>query len=169
MIKSLLCGKQKSFKENFIEAAQAAGGDRKVSQDMTYGGMCILSRILHKLYKGFSSADFNEKAARSVATIASIIILSMETELELFGLVIDSEQAVLTSTMMILTSIFKRNHPEAEAYYKSGLNAYKVVLSNYGKSENVKTYFNDIHTMTIKYIETRDDRYIESSRSLVIK
>lgn len=169
MIKSLLCGKQKSFKEKFIETAIVSGGDKKASLDMTYGAVCILSKMLHRLYRDFLKLEFNEKAARSVATIASIIVLSMERELEAFGVVVDSEQAVLTATILILTSVFERNNADANTYYKSGTNAYKVILSNYGKSESVKSYFNDVYAMTINYIETRDNQYIESCKPLVIK
>lgn len=169
MIRALLCRKPKSFKEKFIEAAAACGGDKKTSRDMTSGAMCILSKILHRLYKEFSRCDFNERAARSVATIASIIVLSMERDLEAFGVVIDSEQAVLATTIIILTTIFKVNQVEADKYYHSGKNAYKVILSNYGKSESVKSYFNDVHTMTISYIETLDDQYLDSYQQLIIK
>jgi len=169
MIKSLLCGKQKNFKEKFIAAATASSGERKASLDMNYGMICILSKMLHRLYKDFLKSEFNEKAARSVATIASIIVLSMERELEVFGVMVDSEQAVMTATILILTSIFKRNPVEADAYYHLGTNTYKVILSNYNKSESVKSYFNDVHTMTINYIESLDGQYLESCKQLVIK
>ena len=169
MIKSLLGVKKKSFKEKFVEAATASGGGRKASLDMTYGMVCILSKMLHRLYKDFLKNDLNEKAARSVATIASIIALSMEQELEAFGIMVDSEQAILTATILILTSIFKRSQAEVDTYYRAGSNAYKVILSNYGKSESVKSYFNDVHAMTINYIETLDDQYLESCKPLVIK
>jgi len=169
MIKSLLCGKQKNFKEKFLEVANTSSHGKKASLDVTSSAVCVLSKILHRLYKDFLNRDFNEKAARSVATIASIVVLSFERELEVFGVVVDSEQAVLSVSIVILTSIFKRNKEEAGAYCKSGINAYRVVLSNYGKSENVKLYFSDIHKMTINYIDTLDDQYIDTCRQLVIK
>ena len=90
VIKSLFTHKQVTFKDKFVEAAIIASGDKKASLDMTYSAISILSKMLHRLYQGFVKSDATEKAARTVATVASIIVLSMQRELEAFDVIIDS-------------------------------------------------------------------------------
>ncbi|GEM_PF-5328784 len=169
MIKSFFSPKQKTFKDRFVEAAAISSGDKQVALDMTYSAMSILSRMLHRLYRDFAKGDVSEKAARTVATVASVIVLSMQRELEPFDIIIDEDKIVAASVALILTSLFNKEGDEVDRYFQYGLNAYKVILSNYGRNDNVKTYFNNIYHMTINYIDTHDDQYLDSNRHIVIR
>ena len=169
MIKSLFSNKQVTFRDKFVEAAIIAGGDKKASLDMTYSVISILSKMLHRLYLGFVKSDASEKAARTVATVASIIVLSMQRELEAFDVIIDAEQAVIAASTLVLTSVFNKNRADVDKFCQYGINAYKVILSNYGKNEHVKAYFNDIYQMTVNYIDTHDDQYLDNNKHIVIR
>ena len=169
MMASLFAQKQRSFKDKFVEAAVVASGDKKAHLDMTYCAVSILSRMLHELYRDFARDDASEKAARTVATVASIIVLAMQRALEPFEVVIDSEQVVTSAVALTLTTVFRKSRDEAERCCQYGINAYNVVLSNYGRNENIKAYFTDIYNMTINYIDTHDPLYLYGNRQILLR
>ena len=70
---------------------------------------------------------------------------------------------------LVLTSVFNKNRADVDKFSQYGINAYKVILSNYGKNEHVKSYFNDIYQMTVNYIDTHDNQYLDHNKHIVIR